>query len=170
MFVSIKSHLRCSLPTGFLQEKASFYAEFINGKGAPIYSFFGFVDCTKINICRFGGNGSLQSSVYSWNKRMHWLVYQTITTPDSIIFSFYGLERKRHDITLLRHSGIISRLQEFLIIDGMNCCIYGDKAYMLSPWMQIAFDLITVTPEQSVFNTEMSAFRVFVDWNYKYLK
>ena len=60
---------------------------------------------------------------------MHCLVYQTITTPDGLIFHLHGPEvGRRHDLTLLRNSQIESTLQENMLIDGKQYCIYGDAA------------------------------------------
>lgn len=80
---------------------------------------------------------------------------------------FYGPEkRRRHDITLLTHSRIISNLQELLLIDGRHYYIYGDKAYMLSQWIQIAFDRITTTLDKAVLNTAISSVRIALEWSY----
>lgn len=42
-------------------------------------------------------------------------------------------EGRRHDITLLQHSGIESVLQTNMMISGIQYCLYGNAAYVLRP-------------------------------------
>ena len=129
-----KRHLICGLRSELLQERAAMYADAIHSSGAPLDSCVGFIDGTKIKICRPGGASSLQRACYSGHKRMHSLVYQTITTPDGLIFSLYGpQEGRRHDLTLFRQSNIELAREEALVIDGRQFYIFGDAAYMLRP-------------------------------------
>ena len=84
----------------------------------------------------------MQPSCYSGLKRMHCLIYQTVTTTDGL-FSLYGPEvGRRHDLTLLRESGLEERLQGCLNIGGRQYYIYGDSAYMMRPCMQVAIPRI----------------------------
>lgn len=65
---------------------------------------------------------------------MHCLVYQTMTTPNGLIFHIYGPETGRcHDITFLRHDGIEDVLTVASTIDGVHHYLYGDATYMLRP-------------------------------------
>lgn len=170
-FVSSKRHLMCGSQTDLLQERATIYAQYIQEKEAPQDSCVRLIYCNKIGMSRPGREGSMQRSKYSGNNRMHYLVYQTITTLDGLIFSFYGPEEsRRHDLILLRRSGITSILEECLLINERQFCVYGDAAYLLRPWIQKAYDLDTATEEQKLFKKLMSAVRVTVEWNYKYLK
>lgn len=67
---------------------------------------------------------------------MHCLVYQTITTPDRLIFLFYGPEVGLiHDTTHLRNHGIEGTLQDCLLIEGHQDSIYANVAYVLIPWL-----------------------------------
>ena len=94
------------------------------------------VRTSDIAMARPGGSGCNQRACYSGHKRFHYLVYQTITTPDGLIFSLYGPEvGRRHDLTLLRNSGISERLQNCLTIGDRHYYIYGDAAYVLRPWL-----------------------------------
>lgn len=61
-----------------------------SGETFPLPHCLGFIDCPKIQICRPFGLGSPQRNCYSVHKRMHCLVYQTLTTPDGLIFHLYG--------------------------------------------------------------------------------
>lgn len=122
-------------------------------------------------MARPGGPGSNQRACYSGHKRMHCLIYQTIRTPDGLIFSLYGPEvGQRHDLSLLRNSGVADSLASCLLIEKRQFYIYGDPAYMLRPWLQTAFERVGATTERELYNTAMSAVRISVEWNYKYLK
>ena len=170
-FVQIQGHLVTYLRQGLLISRAELYADCIKATGAPLDSCVGFMDCTKIKMTRPGDHGSIQRSCYSGHKRMHCLIYQTITSPDGLIFSLYGPEvSRRHDVTLLREIGIEEGLQSCLLINGRQYYLYADAAYMLRPWMQIAFPRAGATAEEEAYNTRMSAVRVAVEWNYKDLK
>lgn len=65
----------------------------------------GFIGCTKIRMARPGRHCSLQISVYSVHKRLHYIIFKTIRTPNGLMFSFYGAEVGIwHDKTVLRLS------------------------------------------------------------------
>lgn len=54
-------------------------------------------------MCRPGGESVNKSARYSWDKKFHCLIYQTITIPDGIIFNLFGQEtRKSHELNLYR--------------------------------------------------------------------
>jgi len=170
-FVENKGHLLTELRVDLIEERAEQYAVAVKEKGAPLDNCLGFIDCSKIEMSRPGGNGTLQRSCYSGHKRMHCLVYQTITTPDGLILHLYGPEvGRRHDLTLLRNSGIEEIMEQRMVIGGKQYCIYGDAAYMLRVWLQTAFPRLTVTPVQAVYNKRMSAVREAVEWSYKDIK
>ena len=115
-----------------MQGRAATYAEAISGKGAALKNFVRFIDCTKIQMNRPGGIGTLQRACYSGHKKFHRLVYQTVTTPDGLVFSMYGPEvGRRHGMTLYRESGIDTQLRHTLPIDGKQYCTYGEPAYVL---------------------------------------
>ena len=170
-FVSNHGHLVTEFKTALMRDRAQVYADSVSEKGAPLDKCVGFMDCTKIRMERPGGENSMQRSCYSGHKRMPCLIYQTITTPDGLIFSLYGPEvGRRHDITVLRSSGVSEILQDCLQIDGEQFYIFADKAYILRPWMQVGFDSTTATVEQQMFNTEMCKVREAVEWSYKEIK
>lgn len=155
----------------FLRERAHRYAQAIQEAGAPLPRCVGFIDCTKIRMSRPGGHGSMQRSCYSGHKRFHCLIYQTITTPDGLMFALFGPELgRRHDLTLYRESGWEPIMENFLHIDGVQFYIFGDSAYLLRPWMQRPFFRELATLDEKLFNTAMSSVRVAVEHNYKDLK
>ena len=85
-------------------------------------------------------------SCYFGHKRMHCLVYQTITTPDGLILHMYGPEEgRRHDLTHLRNCGTENISQDCLVVGNRQYSIYGDAAYVLRPWLQTAFPTVTAT-------------------------
>lgn len=155
----------------FLRERAKDYAKAIHDAGSPLPNCVGFIDCTKIRMCRPGGVNAYQRAVYSGHKRIHCLIYQTVTTPDGLMFGMYGpVEGRRHDLTLLRESRWDDIWREALFIDGEWFYVYGDSAYLLRPWMMRPFTRGVCSAEETFFNTRMSEVRVCVEQNYKDLK
>lgn len=155
----------------FLKSRAKDYAKAIRDAGAPLDRCVGFIDCTRIRMCRPGGHNSYQRAVYSGHKRVHCLIYQTVTTPDGLMFSLYGpMEGRRHDMTLLRESNWNEVLSQCLFIDGEWFYIYGDAAYLLRPWMQRPYTRGVCSATEELFNKKMSEVRVCVEHNYKDLK
>ena len=117
-------------------------------------------------MSRPGGHLSLQRSCYSGLKHFHYVMYQTVTTPDGLIFRLYGTEvRRRHELTLLRESNLRDRLQVCLKINGRPVYIYGDAAYMIRPWLHVAYPRTGAPWDRQNFNTAISAVRVAVEWN-----
>ena len=170
-FYEAQGHLLLDLKEGLLVQRAEMCADSITNAGAPLDSFVGFIDCTKIKMTRPGGHGGLQRSCYSGHKRFHCLIYQAVTTPDGLLFNLYGPEvGRRHDLTLLRQSGLQDSLQNCLHINGRQFYIYVDAAYVLKPWLQVAFPRAGASLERQILNTRMSGVRIAVEWNYKDLK
>ncbi|KAF0720978.1 hypothetical protein AaE_010220, partial [Aphanomyces astaci] len=87
------------------------YCAAIKKRGAPLDSVFGFIDGTKVAVSRISSSGSgdnLQRQVYSGHKRLHCLNYQAVTAPDGVCIHFFGpVEGRKHDTTMLRHSGLL---------------------------------------------------------------
>lgn len=170
-FVHKRSTLLQTFRSSLMVERAQLYAESICCRGSPLDKCVGFIDCTKIQMQRPGGANTNQRAVYSGHKRFHCLVYQTITTPDGLIFHMHGPQvGRRHDITLYRQSGLDDILENSLLIDGQQFYIYGDQAYMIRPWLQVAFSRAWASEQQIQFNTAMSSVRETVEWSYKDLK
>ena len=113
----------------------------------------------------------MQRATYSGHKRRNGIKFQSMSLPDGIIHHLFGpLESRRHDMTLFRDSQIESALQRSLMIDGRQFYIYGDSAYVLRPFLQIAFQGAALTEEQCQFNTEMNRLRTSVEWGFKDIK
>lgn len=170
MLLRTRSHL-LSIRPGLLRNRARTYAAAIHSLGAPLDRCVGFIDCTKVKMCRPSGPNIDQRCCYSGHKRFHCLNYQTLSTPDGLIFALWGPEvGRRHDLTLMRKSGWDPILSEVLVIDGIQFYIFGDAAYRLSPHIQVPFRFVGATEEERQFNTRMSAARVAVEWHYKDVK
>jgi len=166
------SGLLCSWRGDLIEERAAMYAQRVLEKGGALDNCVGFIDGTGLFVARPGG--ALQRSVYSGHKRTHMLKFQTVTTPDGLIFHLYGpVEGRRHDITMYREAGMDDMLQAGLHIGGIQYCIYGDKAYLIRPWMQVAFPAPLggeADAEEDTQNTDMAGLRVSVEWGYKEVK
>lgn len=153
-----------------LRERAALYSSAIIREGAPLEDCVGFIDCTKVRISMPGGPNMNQRACYSGHKRFHCLSYQTLTTPDGLIFALYGpVVGRRYDLTLLLKGVWNETLQHSLITDNRQYYIYGDGAYQLRPWIQRPF-VGNCTDEQKMFNKKMSSVRVSFEHNYKDLK
>lgn len=110
-FVEVKGYLLLQLRETLPSERARLYAEKIHAAEAPLNRCVAIIDCTKIKMNRPKGQGSMQRSGYSGQKRFHCLIYQTVTTADGLIFSWYGPDvGRRHKLTLLPKSGLETQL------------------------------------------------------------
>eukprot|EP00171_Calliarthron_tuberculosum_P008950 IDg8950t1 len=127
----------------------------------------GLIDGTKIKVARPSDSNSHQRCVYSGHKRFHCLTYQTVTTPDRLIFHIYGpIEGRRPDTYLYRKSGLEEHMKTKLIIEGTQHYIYGDSAYVLRPWLQTAFPRSSATSAQLTHNATMNSASTAVEWSY----
>ncbi|KAE9343150.1 hypothetical protein PF008_g9812 [Phytophthora fragariae] len=76
---------------------------------AYIEGVWGFIDGTVRPICRPGIG---QQAVYNGHKRVHAFKFQTVVAPDGMICHVYGpVDGRRHDIYMLRESGLMSLLE-----------------------------------------------------------
>lgn len=102
---------------------------------------------------------------------MNCLIYQNITTPDGLLSHHYKPEvGRRNDTTLYKNAGMDSILQHAMMFNGIQCCIYGDAAYILWPWLQVAFRRSSANTSQLIYNKGMSSVREGVEWSYKEVK
>lgn len=114
-------------------------------------------------------NDAYQRAVYPEHKGVKCLIYQSITTPDGLMFSFYGpMKRRHHDLKILRESGWSDILHDRRL-DGWYY-IYGDSAYLLWSWMQRPFISGICSFQEEPFNTKMSEVCVAVENSYRDLK
>ena len=140
-----------------MSRRAEMYAKSVFVKGAPLSNCVGFIDGTKIKIAR---PTRAEGACYSGHRILHCLKFQTVSTPDGLPFHLFGpLEGRRHDMTLHRRSGIDDMLSTRLSIDFVQCCIFGDPAYVHRAWVQVRYKCINITPAQAQFNLIMSSVR-----------
>ena len=149
----------CTWRVDLMGQRAPRYAQCVLDKGGGLDNCVGFINGTGLFVA--GPGGGLQRSFYSGHKGTHFLKFQSVTTPDGLLFHLFGpMEGRRHDITMYREA-------------GLQYCLFGDKAFLLRPWMQVAFPE-PVDGEQDADkeeqNTNMAAVRVSVEWGYKEVK
>lgn len=166
-----KGELVTKFRKDLMTERASYYAECVHGQGASLDNCVGFIDGTKIRMARPGGHSSNQRCVYTGHKRCHCLTYQTITTPDGLIFHLFGpIEGRRPDAYMFNKSVLGAELESNMVIGDKQYNIYGDAAYLLRAWLQTAFPRQTATEEEKRYNKSMSAVRIAVEWSYGEVK
>lgn len=165
--LSVRSHLILTWRQDSMSSRASMYAAHIH-EHSPLESCVGYIDCTKQKVSRPGGHNKNQRALYTGHKRTWCLKWQTVSTPDGLIIHLWGPDDgRRHDSTLYRKSGIDEILEFGLLINGVRYCIYGDAAYILRLWLQVAYPRIGATPLQQSYNTDCNAGRTSVEWSYK---
>ena len=74
----------------FLAQRSTIYANITEATGALLPNCVGFTESSKIKIAKPGGDSILLNSCYSRHKRTDCLSYQTLTTPDGLIFAMLG--------------------------------------------------------------------------------
>ena len=106
------------------------YSRKIREKGAPLENCFGFIDGTVRPICRPGVN---QRILYNGHKRVHSIKFQSVVIPNGVISNLFGpCERKKHDSSMLHHSGLLEQLEQHAQTpNGEPACLYSDQAYPL---------------------------------------
>ena len=158
------SHLLTNLNQTWLQENdLRTFATAISNAGSPLNDCWGFIDGTVRPICRPGEN---QRLVFNGHKRIHGIKFQSVSTPNGMIANLYGpMEGKRHDAGMLRESGLMDQLEQYMTMaDGTIYSLYGDPAYPLRPHLLAPYRGGVITAEQALFNKRMSAVRVTVEW------
>ncbi|ETV65063.1 hypothetical protein H257_18150 [Aphanomyces astaci] len=149
------------------------YCAAIARKGSPSQNVFGFIDGTKVQVCRISATmdgNNMQKEVYSGHKRVHCLNYQAVTAPDGICVHFFGpAEGRRHDTTMLRYSGLLDYLEAHSGLFWRKC-IYGDPAYGVFKFLLSGYKGNGLSNAQRDFNKWMSRVRQSVEWNFKVMK
>lgn len=144
------------------------YASRIEQSGAFLDRCVGFIDGTALFIPWPGGG--LQRACYSGHKRRHAIKYQSVLSPDGLIFHLHGpVEGRRHDMTLYHESGLDAIPANELFIDGVQFRIYGDATYFLRLWLQTAFQGI-LTALEAAFNDSMKIPRTAVECGFNNVK
>ena len=170
-FYDTKRGLLINFRNDLLRSRAIIYSECIPRRSDAAPNCFGFLDGTKVKMCRPGGNSAYQRSAYSGHKRYHCPLYQTVSTTDGLIFHLYEpIEGRKPDSYLYRMSSLEEELKEHPFIEGVQYYLYADGAYVSRPWLQVAFTRHCCTPDQVHYNRKMIAVRTWVEWSYGEVK
>lgn len=139
------------------------------GARAPLQNCWGFIDGTPRKVCRPGIG---QRLFFSGHKRHHCLKFQSVVVPSGLIVNLAGpFEGRVHDANMLRQSGLMPQLQDRMnrppAYGGGVYSLYGDPAYptrahLIAPFRRGE----PLTPEEQLFNTQMSAVRQSVEWQF----
>ncbi|ETP37297.1 hypothetical protein F442_14888 [Phytophthora nicotianae P10297] len=123
---------------------------------------WGFIDGTVRPVCR----PSLgQEALYNGHKRVHAFKFQTVVAPDGIICHLFGpVDGRRHDIYMLRQSGLPEMLEDNSEFHGK--LVYGDPAYGCTDVFCCPYKGCSINPHQHAVNKGISSKRVSVEWSY----
>ena len=135
-----------------------------------VKNVWGFIDGTVRSMCRPTVAHRL---CYTGHKRVHALKFHSVVAPNGLIVSLYGpVEGRRHDAFLLRKAGLLPQLEAQMdrpnpppgmpAIDSLN----GDPGYLLRAHLLSPHRAAYLTPAEELFNTQMSAMRVSVEWEF----
>lgn len=159
-FTQTRPHLLETLRSDLMTERTHAYAAAIHEKGAPSQNCVGFIDCTKVQMNGPEGIALLQCACQSDNKRFHYLIYQSVTTTDGIMFYLNGPEvGVGHDMTLYRQRNLDQQFQFSTHISGQHFGLYSDAAYVLRAWLQVSFIRTSSIAEKTLYNKCMSSVR-----------
>jgi hypothetical protein len=160
MLLVIQFGTRLDFTAERLADKLATFANAIHDAGAPLTECIGFIDGTARPCARPTYH---QRPCYSGHYRTHCLKFQSIVTPDGMLY-IYGPEAgSHHDMYLLNKSNVLS------IMESEPCksyCLYGDPGYAISNNICCPVKGAVLLPEEQQFNKEMSAVRISVEWGF----
>ena len=148
--------------------RMEYYGSLVHDKCGGLFpNMWGFIDCTIRRTCV---PIEYQDIMYTRYKRCHGLKFQSVVTPDGFIACLHGpYVAKRHDVRILRESGLLEMLRELMPEDESNGPIYylyGDLAYEHRRHIFSGFRNALPNSPQSRFNREMSKVRIVVEWGF----
>ena len=79
--------LQSPINSSFIQERGRLYSDAVHRKTKASEKCVGFIGGTVIAISK-PDNSVLQNVAYNGHKRKHALKFQTVTTPDGLIFQY----------------------------------------------------------------------------------
>ena len=142
-------------------QKLAFFASRIANAGAPLSKCVGFIDGTLRPCSRPEED---QRLAYNGHRRIHAIKFQGIMGPDGIFMHMSGsYPASHHDSRILHDSGILSHLQDRLMIDGCQHYLYADGGYPLLPSLITPYKGNDITEQQAVFNVVMGEARRCVE-------
>lgn len=114
------------------------------------------------------GHDGLKNIVYNNQKRIHSLMFQSVTLPNGMIWHMNGIiERRRNDWNLYKESGLQEDLEDALLVGRRQLCIHGDRGYSRREFMEITFQRSYISAEQEDLYKYMSHWRITVEWMLK---
>lgn len=111
-----------------------------------------------------------QHILFNGWKQMHCLKYHLLVSPDGIIIHIFGpVEGHRHDITMLRESGLEDILAAHFWGPNrkLQYFVYGDAGYTTAGHIIAPYKRAQLTDQQRAFNEAMSKIRKPVEWMFK---
>jgi len=126
----------------------------------------GFIDGTSRAICRPTTN---QRNQYSGYAKEHVVKYQSVVFPNGLIGRLDGaFNGRRHDAAILNLSRLVEEMEHnFVDEDGTRHILYGDVGYSNQKFIKVGFKKYgELTGLQKIFNLEMSALRVSVEYGF----
>lgn len=130
----------------------------VHDKAGCLGTCIAFVDGTVRSICRPTRH---QQQANNGHKRVHAIKIQMDALANGLIVSLTGpIEGRRHDVALLRQSGLGGRMQASF----PQFCLYGDLVYPVKRWLLRPYKSNALSREQLEFNRRVSSVRVAVEW------
>lgn len=158
------NHLLGLHESRFRVEQLRQYAQLTADAGSPIQRCVGFIDGTCRPICRPSKH---QRLLFSGHKRVHALKFQSVVTPDGLISHLSGpYAGHRHDVGILRLSGLLEHMKRTFRDAGGPFSLYGDGGYGTSVHLLSPFKGAHVTADMAELNLEMSRLRISVEWRF----
>lgn len=118
------------------------YSAKIRVVGVMLPNFIGFIDVTKIKICRPYCHQLLQRAVYSGHKRFSFFSYLHHHHRRRLdVFCARPVEGRKHDLYILQFFALYEALQDVLVVNGVYFYVYGDSTYTnhIRPWLLTGF-------------------------------
>lgn len=123
-------------------------------------------------FCVGGANASrwhhlIQRSFYNGWKSIHGLKHQTVDIAHGITIDIHGpMSLRRNDLTLLRESKVVDRVQAIQLGDEHQYVIFGDSAYKKQSHLTSYFKDDTQIEEHVEWNKKLKSVRIAIEWNY----
>ena len=150
--------------TWLTEDQLRFFAHSVKKQDSPLHNCVGFIDGTIRPTCR---PSEYQEAAYSGHKRLHGLNYQSIVFPNGLIGSLIGLyEGRRHNLGMLRDSGVVGQHCPILHGGEKKFCIFGDAGYTATSLLMAPFRGNRLSKAQKHFNNRMSKVRQSVEWGF----
>ena len=153
---------------------ATFADAIVKKSGAGLDCVVGFIDSTKLQICR-SENYTEQLTTYSGYHKCHCVRYQGVQSLDGIMYNLYGpVEGRRGDGYLLATSRLLKALEHLESKTRTNWVVYGDAAYAMNRYVQCGYrkGLGERVPGSTsdTYTKLMNSVRTSVEWAFGYIK